>query len=253
MSAVSRMGLLLHLIVREDRRQRQERAAEHRQKKKPNSAPLIQAQDQAQAQAHAIQAQAHADDDDGNAHCEGLELADHDNDNDDDIDDDDDDDDDCRYFRDISVEDLLPELPPIFDGCTRILDPRHQIEARDAYWDATQITTSAAAAGVDGEEEDRDRLEKKREELLRRACDLNPWIAEPHVLLAQIHASRAEFPAAARAARRALTLLLQWGTCWDKRVSWEAWIAWTRVLLSAAEAKTWPNSAWGILNLGLVK
>ena len=69
----------------------------------------------------------------------------------------------------------------------------------------------------------------------------------------QIHASRGQFEVAEQEARRGLTLLLQWGTNWDKRVSWEAWVAWSRVLLANSKLKTWPNSSWGIINLGLVK
>lgn len=65
-------------------------------------------------------------------------------------------------------------------------------------------------------------------------------------------------------ARTGLRLMLEWGTAWDKRLSWDAWVAWTRVLLQTAEAAVesgggskgtslMPIKAFGMLNLGLVK
>lgn len=52
-------------------------------------------------------------------------------------------------------------------------------------------------------------------------------------------------------AERGLTLMLEWGSPWDKRMSWEGWIAWARVLSLKAKEKSWPQSAWGVLSLGL--
>jgi hypothetical protein len=34
---------------------------------------------------------------------------------------------------------------------------------------------------------------------------------------------------------------------------YEAWVAWARVLLGAAQDRTWPTTPFGMLNLGLVK
>ena len=54
-------------------------------------------------------------------------------------------------------------------------------------------------------------------------------------------------------AQRGLALLLQWGTAWDKRLSWDAWVAWCRVLLQSARCETaWPQKPFGMLNVGLV-
>ncbi|CAI0416482.1 unnamed protein product, partial [Linum tenue] len=39
----------------------------------------------------------------------------------------------------------------------------------------------------------------------------------------------------------------------DKRVSWEGWVAWARILLMKAKEKFWPNTAWGVSSLGLVR
>ena len=51
-----------------------------------------------------------------------------------------------------------------------------------------------------------------------------------------------------------LARLLAWGTAWDKRVGWEAWVAWARVLQQhAAEREPFPETVMGVVNLGLVK
>lgn len=133
------------------------------------------------------------------------------------------------------------QLPRVFNNCTRILDPADQIKARDVYWEAVHLTG-------DGEE-----TLRLAEPLLRQACELNPWIGEPHVLLAQVFLSQGRFDAAEGEASRGMCLLLEWGTNWDKRISWEGWVAWSRVLHNKAQEKVWPQTAWGILNLGLVK
>ncbi|KAL8103555.1 hypothetical protein AgCh_027944 [Apium graveolens] len=52
---------------------------------------------------------------------------------------------------------------------------------------------------------------------------------------------------------KGLTVLLEWGSPWDKRMLWEGWIAWARVLLMKAKKKSWPQTSWCILNLGLVR
>ena len=89
---------------------------------------------------------------------------------------------------------------------------------------------------------------------LTQALALNPYLAEPHTLLAQCYLIKGDFPAALTAADKAVDLLLQWGTNWDKRVSFEAWMAWTRVLMQHAEDGTaWHGNSWGVINLGLVR
>ncbi|CAB4265419.1 unnamed protein product [Prunus armeniaca] len=89
--------------------------------------------------------------------------------------------------------------------------------------------------------------------LLRSCVEKNPFIGEPHVVLAQVYLTKAKFEEAEREAERGLTLMLEWGSAWDKRMSWEGWIAWARVLLMKARDRSWPQTSWGILNLGLVK
>ncbi|WJX10639.1 hypothetical protein P8452_01333 [Trifolium repens] len=139
---------------------------------------------------------------------------------------------DCE--RDEAIELVLP---PVFDKCTKVLDAGDQIVARDLYWEAL-----ICEEGLD-----------KIEELLVKSIEKNPFVGEPHVVLSQVYLTKGRFEEGEREAERGLTLLLEWGCHWDKRVSWEGWIAWNRVLLMKAKEKSWPNTSWGILNLGLVK
>lgn len=39
----------------------------------------------------------------------------------------------------------------------------------------------------------------------------------------------------------------------DERLSWEAWVAWTRVLLKGARERSWPTDPLGIISLGEVR
>ncbi|KAK7407811.1 hypothetical protein VNO78_09915 [Psophocarpus tetragonolobus] len=134
-------------------------------------------------------------------------------------------------------EDIELVIPPVFDGCTKVLDAGDQIVARDLYWEAV---SKGSAGGVNVEE------------LLVGCIRKNPFVGEPYVVLSQVYVTEGRFEEAEKHAEIGLMLLLQWGCPWDKRTSWEAWVAWTRLLLMKAKDKSWPNSSWGILNLGLV-
>ncbi|CAI9785518.1 unnamed protein product [Fraxinus pennsylvanica] len=138
-------------------------------------------------------------------------------------------------------EDIELVIPPVFDCCTRILDSKDQITARDLYWEAVCYNVS-------------NKTELKRaEEMLLRSLEKNPFVGEPYVVLAQIYLSEGRFEEAEKIAEKGVRLLVEWGSPWDKRMSWEGWIAWSRVLLMKAKERSWPNTSWGILNLGLVR
>lgn len=138
-------------------------------------------------------------------------------------------------------EDIELVIPPVFEKCTRVLDAGEQIEARELYWEGV-CDMSKRGLGLEG-----------AEEVLRRSVEKNPFVGEPHVVLGQICLGQGRYEEAEREAERGLTLLLEWGSPWDKRMSWEGWIAWARVLLMKAKEKSWPQTSWGILNLGLVR
>lgn len=136
-------------------------------------------------------------------------------------------------------EELELVIPPVLENCTRVLGAEEQIEATDLYWEAV---CEGSKRGLDW-----------AEKLLGRCVEKNPFVGEPHVVLAQIYLTNGRFEEAEREAEKGLKLMLEWGNPWDKRMTWEGWIAWNRVLLMKAKERSWPNTSWGILNLGLVK
>ncbi|GKD61349.1 hypothetical protein Tco_1298858 [Tanacetum coccineum] len=68
-----------------------------------------------------------------------------------------------------------------------------------------------------------------------------------------IYLSQGRFEEAQKGSEEGMRLLMEWGSPWDKRMSWEGWVAWCRVLVMKAKEKSWPDTSWGILNLGLVR
>ncbi len=130
--------------------------------------------------------------------------------------------------------------PPIFNNCSGILSDRDEEEALNLYWDVVINHTASVNREV--------AISK-----LTKCCSLNPYIAEPHVLLSQLHSSSS--PALAlHHSSAALEIFRQWGVAWDKRVSLDAWVAWATVINQrASDNRIWPETAWGVNNLGMVK
>ncbi|KAI4339319.1 hypothetical protein MLD38_024276 [Melastoma candidum] len=136
-------------------------------------------------------------------------------------------------------EEIELAVPPVFENCTRVVSADDQIAARELYWECITDTTEKG-------------LDKVQERLLE-SIGKNPYVGEPHVVLGQLYLTKGRYEEAEAAAETGLRRLLEWGSPWDKRMSWEGWVAWGRVLLMKAREKDWPRSSWGILNLGLVK
>ena len=91
-------------------------------------------------------------------------------------------------------------------------------------------------------------------DVLQKCASLNPWIFEPLVLLAQSYLHDGNFRAARLAAENAMTLQEMWGTAWDKRLGFPAWVAWTKVLYQrAVDELHWPKNSWDVNNFGIVK
>jgi len=131
-------------------------------------------------------------------------------------------------------------IPPIFENCTKLLTSKNEKQARDIYWKVTSQLTETK----DG---------KESQKLLNEAISLNPFVAEPHILLAQIHMREGRIEEGIAEARHALQLLYSMGVNWDKRVTWEAWINWCRVMIRLGLKKEWPTTSMGIINVGLVE
>lgn len=138
-------------------------------------------------------------------------------------------------------EDIELVVPPVLEGCTRVLGAGEQIEARDMYWEAVCVGGQGGAEALE-----------RAEGLLRGCVERNPFVGEPHLVLGQVYLGQGRWEQAEVEAEEGLRLMLEWGSCWDKRMSWEGWVAWGRVLLMKARERSWPQSSWGVLNLGLV-
>jgi hypothetical protein len=107
------------------------------------------------------------------------------------------------------------------------------------YWQAAMQSASLISMG-------------RMREMLEKATSLNPWMPEPYLLLAQLGLIAGDYGMAEKNATRGLRLLVDWGTSWDKRVSWNGWVAWARILLQRAGSKDWPKTLTEHNNLGLV-
>lgn len=130
-------------------------------------------------------------------------------------------------------------VPPVFSNCTKILGRESQLLARDLYW--------KAMAGPDNKDM------ASAESLLKACCRENEHIGEPHLALGQIYMAEERYEEAEKEAEEGLRLLLEWGSPWDKRMSWEGWVAWGRLILQKAKARSWPKTSFGIISLGLVR
>ncbi|KAL6591557.1 hypothetical protein ACP70R_050060 [Stipagrostis hirtigluma subsp. patula] len=138
-------------------------------------------------------------------------------------------------------EEIKLVIPPVFNYCTKVLDPMEQIAARDLYWEAICI-------------DDRNNRDWQRvEEILLESIKKNPFVGEPHLVLTQVYLNMERYQEGKKEAEEGLKLLLEWGVSWDKRMTWGTWVSWGKVMLDRANENDWPHSAAGITNLGLVK
>ena len=122
-----------------------------------------------------------------------------------------------------AVKGFLDVVPPIFDACTATLTSRDEERARDLYWGVVQNTSSLS---------DADALAS-----LDEAARLNPHIGEVDALAAQLHFRNHRFRKAKRLAASALRKLYAMGATWDKRLSYEAWVGFCRLLVVRSEAE----------------
>ncbi|MFT4193204.1 DUF6817 domain-containing protein [Ottowia sp.] len=133
-------------------------------------------------------------------------------------------------LRHPALKGLLP-MPPVFDDCTQSLSAGDDAAAASLYWSVIQqdqpLVDLDVATGV-----------------LEQAVRCNPWVGEPQMVLAQLYLSAGRREDAAAAARSALQCMACWGNAWDKRVQWDAWVAWTRILLQGATAEGEGQGAW---------
>ncbi len=132
---------------------------------------------------------------------------------------------------------LLP-LPPVFDQCREALPAGDEAAATALYWSVIQQDQPLVDLDV-------------ATAVLEQAVRLNPWVGEPQMVLAQLYLSAGRAEDAARAATGALQQFCAWGNAWDKRVAWDAWVAWTRILYQSASQGGWPERLDKLNNLAL--
>ena len=132
---------------------------------------------------------------------------------------------------------LLP-MPPVFNACTQGLAAAADAAAASLYWSVIQqdqpLTDLDVATGV-----------------LEQAVQHNPWVGEPQMVLAQLYLSAGRDQDAKAAADSALQRFSEWGNAWDKRVQWDAWVAWTRILQQHASHGNWPERLDKLNNVAL--
>lgn len=135
------------------------------------------------------------------------------------------------------LKDLLP-MPPVFAHCSQYLSAANEAAAASLYWSVIQqdqpLVDLDVATGV-----------------LESAVRHNPWVGEPQMVLAQLYLAAGRQDDAKAAATSALHLFSAWGNSWDKRVQWDAWVAWTRILLQAANGGPWPERLDKLNNVAL--
>ncbi len=136
-----------------------------------------------------------------------------------------------------ALKSLLP-LPPVFGQCAQPLAASDEAAATSLYWSVIQldqplVDLDAATA------------------VLEHAVRHNPWVGEPQMVLAQLYLSAGRAQDAERAASSALQCFSAWGNAWDKRVQWDAWVAWTRILRQSAQQGSWPERLDKLNNLAL--
>jgi len=141
-----------------------------------------------------------------------------------------------KILRSCDQKDLIA---PVFDNCTTVLPPENEVKARDLYWEVVNNHGPVEQAAT-------------AQDKLERVIKLNPFLGEPHAILAQIHIRRKHFKKAEEEALIALKLFNEFGTCWDKRLKWEAWVNWCRTVLIGARNEKWPETSMGMIGLGLV-
>lgn len=140
-------------------------------------------------------------------------------------------------LRHPALKSLLP-MPPVFDRCQRDLTTSDEAAATSLYWSVIQQDQPLVDAGA-------------AIAVLEQAARLNPWVGEPQMVLAQLYLITGRYAEAKVAAESALQCFASWGAAWDKRVQWDAWVAWARILRQGAISGEWPERLDKLNNLAL--
>lgn len=116
-----------------------------------------------------------------------------------------------------AIKDHLEVVPTVFNHCQDVLHKKQELQARELYWKVTVQEKTLS--------------EQKQLNMLHKVTQLNHFVAEPHVLLAQIYYRQEKYHQAATEARQALLKFYSLASNWDKRRSYGHWVGFARVLL----------------------
>ena len=132
--------------------------------------------------------------------------------------------------------------PPVYDVCTRTIGKEEERKARDLYWKVVQENFNDTEVAKDAGD--------TITSILKEVVELNPFIGEPHLLLAQIYNRKEQYELGEEESVRGLSLLIKWGTSWDKRISYGGWVAMARIQRKMARERTYPKLPMEFINMG---
>lgn len=124
------------------------------------------------------------------------------------------------YWMATMAQTIAPHLdviPPIFDHCTQLITYDNELQARDLYW---KVIVHEKSLDI------QDQID-----LLQESIDLNPFVGEPHIMLAQLYHRLGDFDQSVMEAAMALEKMYVLACAWDKRRSFECWVGFTRITL----------------------
>lgn len=131
-------------------------------------------------------------------------------------------------------------IPPIYNYGDKLLTYKNEAAASALYWQVVNRSVPQTEMNT-------------TKHILASAIELNPFVGELHLALAQLHLIEKDYENAKAHAGEGLALLQAWGNAWDKRISWEGWISWARLLYQQADKQEWPSDVGRLNTLGLVE
>jgi len=142
-----------------------------------------------------------------------------------------------NFLQHSGLKNQLPQ-PPVFDHGRAVMAPGDEAAAAALYWSVMQqsqpLMSPTATAAV-----------------LEQAIKLNPWVAEPYMVLSQLHMTERNFDLGRQYAEAGVQMAACWGNSWDKRIGWDGWMSWGRVLLQSAQKHQWPETLNKLNNVAL--
>jgi hypothetical protein len=113
-------------------------------------------------------------------------------------------------------------VPPVFNNCRTFFSSENELLLRESYGNATESAGS-------------DRITAKS--YFADCSTLCPWVAEPLILGAYLEILEGNTTAAQEQSQRAIGILDQWGTAWDKRLSRNEWKRVARALVNSDDVE----------------